>query len=216
MSIFLIFLRFLHCKVLPGKVRESFRSSSFSVCHDRQDTNIKVLCKRINALNERVTAGGGVKSDRLISCKSSPSGDSLSEQESELDSHCEHSPTRPKKNKLARREVHKLLLHSAPSRKCRCVSQSAVTAAMPSSLGSALCFKFNSLSLELVLVARQMQFNSINQIESQANPILQRACLVAAPLPPFPLICCPAFVVLSAVKLNSSTLCSMAQNRSLS
>lgn len=60
MSIFLIFLRFLHCKVLPGKVRESFRSSSFSVCHDRQDTNIKVLCKRINALNEGVTAAGGL------------------------------------------------------------------------------------------------------------------------------------------------------------
>lgn len=59
MSIFLIFLRFLQCKVLPGKVRESFRSSSFSVCHDRQDTNIKVLCKRINALNERVSAAGG-------------------------------------------------------------------------------------------------------------------------------------------------------------
>lgn len=119
----------------------------------------------------------------MISCKSSPSGDSVSAQESELDSHCEHSPTRPKKNKLARREVHKLLQHSAPSRKCCCVSQSAVTAAMPSSLGSALCFKFNSLSLELVLVARQMQFNSINQIESQANPILQRACLVAASTP---------------------------------
>lgn len=129
-----------------------------------------------------------MKSDRLISCKSSPSGDSLSEQESELDSHCEHSPTRPKKNKLARREVHKLLLHSAPSRKCCCVSQSAVTAAMPSSIGSALCFKFNSLFV-LVLVARQMQFNSINQIESQANPILQRACLVAAPSPtPFDLL----------------------------
>lgn len=28
-----------------------------------------------------------------------------------------------------------------------------------------------------------MQFNSINQIESQANPILQRACLVAASTP---------------------------------
>lgn len=72
-----------------------------------------------------------MKSDRLISCKSSPSGDSVSEQESELDSHCEPGlwsalPHGQRKTNW-RGEVHKLLLHSAPSRKCRCVSQSAVT-----------------------------------------------------------------------------------------
>lgn len=36
-----------------------------------------------------------------------------------------------------------------------------------------------------------MQFNSINQIESQANPILQRACLVAAPTSSLSSIRCP-------------------------
>lgn len=78
MSIFLIFLRFLHYESFAREFsQQQQRQQLFRLSRQTRHPNIKVLCKRINALNARLTAAavereGGMKSDRLISCKSSP------------------------------------------------------------------------------------------------------------------------------------------------
>lgn len=185
------FLNFLALPALQSFARQSARefsssSSSFSVCHDRQDTNIKVLCKRINALNGTVTGGasargrvGGVKSDRLISCKSSPNGDSDSEQESELDSHCEPGLLSTHTQRVShgqrktnwRGKLHKLLQHPAGNAAAYLSQLSLATA---SSVGSSVCFKFFSVSA-LVLMARcnfiQLTKSNLKRIQFTREPV---------------------------------------------
>lgn len=94
-----------------------------------------------------------MKSDRLISCKSSPSGDSVSEQESELDSHCEPglwtgSHTAKEKQTGEEKCINFCCIQHPAGNAAAYLSQ--LSLAMPSSVGSALCFKFFPLSLSRV------------------------------------------------------------------